>query len=437
MNILNVWKFKGGVHPPTKKMAKDSKIENAVVSKHFYIFLAQNSGNPPKPIVAAGDEVKTGQKIAEADGFVSVPLHSPVTGKVVEIKKEKHPVTGRPADLMVIEKTREDEWTKLDPVKPYTDYSADEIKKRVLDAGIVGLGGATFPTHVKLAPSKKVDTIILNGAECEPYLTIDDRMMIENSEEICKGGVAIAKAVGAQKIFVGIEENKDKAIEAMKKAGAPLGIEVVVLPAKYPQGSEKHLIFAITKKEVPSGGLPMDVGVVVDNVSTARAIYRALQYGEPLIERGLTITGEGVKTPKNVIARIGTPISDLLALSSPLEEELRVIMGGPMTGIAVENIDTGISKGTSGITVLTKDIVEKPAETNCIRCYRCVEACPTNLEPYLLYKQFKKKMFNEMKETHLMDCIECGSCAYVCPANIDHVKAFKTAKLVVRTLGRR
>ena len=437
MNILNVWKFKGGVHPPTKKMAKDSKIENAVVSKHFYIFLAQNSGNPPKPIVAAGDEVKTGQKIAEADGFVSVPLHSPVTGKVVEIKKEKHPVTGRPADLMVIEKTREDEWTKLDPVKPYTDYSADEIKKRVLDAGIVGLGGATFPTHVKLAPSKKVDTIILNGAECEPYLTIDDRMMIENSEEICKGGVAIAKAVGAQKIFVGIEENKDKAIEAMKKAGAPLGIEVVVLPAKYPQGSEKHLIFAITKKEVPSGGLPMDVGVVVDNVSTARAIYRALQYGEPLIERGLTITGEGVKTPKNVIARIGTPISDLLALSSPLEEELRVIMGGPMTGIAVENIDTGISKGTSGITVLTKDIVEKPAETNCIRCYRCVEACPTNLEPYLLYKQLKKKMFNEMKETHLMDCIECGSCAYVCPANIDHVKAFKTAKLVVRTLGRR
>jgi electron transport complex protein RnfC len=437
MNILNVWKFKGGVHPPTKKMAKDSKIENAVVSKHFYIFLAQNSGNPPKPIVAAGDEVKTGQKIAEADGFVSVPLHSPVTGKVVEIKKEKHPVTGRPADLMVIEKTREDEWTKLDPVKPYTDYSADEIKKRVLDAGIVGLGGATFPTHVKLAPSKKVDTVILNGAECEPYLTIDDRMMIENSEEICKGGVAIAKAVGAQKIFVGIEENKDKAIEAMKKAGAPLGIEVVVLPAKYPQGSEKHLIFAITKKEVPSGGLPMDVGVVVDNVSTARAIYRALQYGEPLIERGLTITGEGVKTPKNVIARIGTPISDLLALSSPLEEELRVIMGGPMTGIAVENIDTGISKGTSGITVLTKDIVEKPAETNCIRCYRCVEACPTNLEPYLLYKQFKKKMFNEMKETHLMDCIECGSCAYVCPANIDHVKAFKTAKLVVRTLGRR
>jgi len=434
---LIVWKFKGGIHPPTKKLAKDSKIEKMEPSKRFYLFLAQNSGNPPKLIVQAGSEVKTGQRIADADGFVSVPLHSPVTGKIVEIKKEKHPVTGRPADLMVIEKTREDEWIKLDPVKPYTDYSADEIKKRVLDAGIVGLGGATFPTHVKLAPSKKVDTVILNGAECEPYLTIDHRMMVEYADEICKGGVAIAKAIGATKIFAGIEENKPDAIEAMKKAGTPLGIEIVVLPTKYPQGSEKHLIYAITKKEVPSGGLPMDVGVVVDNVSTARAIYRALQYGEPLIERGLTITGEGVKTSKNVIARIGTPISDLLALSSPLEEELRVIMGGPMTGIAVDSLDIGISKGTSGITVLPEALVKKASETNCIRCYRCVEACPTNLEPYLLYKQFKKKMFNEMKETHLMDCIECGSCAYVCPANIDHVKAFKTAKLVVRTLGRR
>ena len=432
-----VWKFKGGIHPPTKKLAKDSKIEKMESSKRFYLFLAQNSGNPPKLIVQAGSEVKTGQRIADADGFVSVPLHSPVTGKVVEIKKEKHPVTGRPADMVVIEKTKADEWIKLDPVKPYTDYTPDEIKKRVVEAGIVGLGGATFPTHVKLAPSKKVDTVILNGAECEPYLTIDHRMMVEYADEICKGGVAIAKATGATKIFAGIEENKPDAIEAMKKAGNPMGIEIVVLPTKYPQGSEKHLIYAITKKEVPSGGLPMDVGVVVDNVSTARAIYRALEYGEPLIERGLTITGEGVKASKNVFARIGTPLSDLVNYASPTEDAQRVILGGPMTGVAVDSLDIGISKGTSGITVLPEMIVKKASETNCIRCYRCVDACPTNLEPYLLYKQFKKKMFNEMKETHLMDCIECGSCAYVCPANIDHVKAFKTAKLVVRTLGRR
>ncbi|MCL5032747.1 MAG: electron transport complex subunit RsxC [Thermotogae bacterium] len=432
-----VWKFKGGIHPPTKKLAKDSKIEKMESSKRFYLFLAQNSGNPPKLIVQAGSEVKTGQRIADADGFVSVPLHSPVTGKVVEIKKEKHPVTGRPADMVVIEKTKADEWIKLDPVKPYTDYTPDEIKKRVVEAGIVGLGGATFPTHVKLAPSKKVDTVILNGAECEPYLTIDHRMMVEYADEICKGGVAIAKAIGATKIFAGIEENKPDAIEAMKKAGNPMGIEIVVLPTKYPQGSEKHLIYAITKKEVPSGGLPMDVGVVVDNVSTARAIYRALEYGEPLIERGLTITGEGVKASKNVFARIGTPLSDLVNYASPTEDAQRVILGGPMTGVAVDSLDIGISKGTSGITVLPEMIVKKASETNCIRCYRCVDACPTNLEPYLLYKQFKKKMFNEMKETHLMDCIECGSCAYVCPANIDHVKAFKTAKLVVRTLGRR
>ncbi|MGC8611618.1 MAG: electron transport complex subunit RsxC [Mesoaciditoga sp.] len=431
-----VWRFKGGVHPPTKKLAKDSSIENLKASKRYSLFVAQNSGNPPKLLVQAGSEVKTGQKIAEADGFVSVPLHSPVTGKVVEIKKEKHPVTGRPADVVVIERTGEDEWVKLS-AKPYTEYTPDEIKKRVAEAGIVGLGGATFPTHVKLSPSKKVDTVILNGAECEPYLTIDQRMMVEHPDEICKGGVAIAKAVGAAKIFVGIEENKPDAIESMKKAGSAFGIEVVALPTKYPQGSEKHLIYAITKKQVPSGGLPMDVGVVVDNVSTARAIYRALEFGEPLIERGLTLTGEGVKNQKNVIARIGTPVSDLLDYAEVSVESARVILGGPMTGIALESLEIGISKGTSGITVLPEGIVKKPAETNCIRCYRCVEACPTNLEPYLLYKMFKKKMFNEMKEEHLMDCIECGSCAYVCPANIDHVKAFKTAKLVVRTLGRR
>ncbi|HEU23529.1 MAG TPA: electron transport complex subunit RsxC [Mesoaciditoga lauensis] len=431
-----VWRFKGGVHPPTKKLAKDSSIENLKASKRYSLFVAQNSGNPPKLLVQAGSEVKTGQKIAEADGFVSVPLHSPVTGKVVEIKKEKHPVTGRPADVVVIERTGEDEWVKLS-AKPYTEYTPDEIKKRVAEAGIVGLGGATFPTHVKLSPSKKVDTVILNGAECEPYLTIDQRMMVEHPDEICKGGVAIAKAVGAAKIFVGIEENKPDAIESMKKAGSAFGIEVVALPTKYPQGSEKHLIYAITKKQVPSGGLPMDVGVVVDNVSTARAIYRALEFGEPLIERGLTLTGEGVKNQKNVIARIGTPVSDLLDYAEVSVESARVILGGPMTGIALESLEIGISKGTSGITVLPEGIVKKPTETNCIRCYRCVEACPTNLEPYLLYKMFKKKMFNEMKEEHLMDCIECGSCAYVCPANIDHVKAFKTAKLVVRTLGRR
>ncbi|BBJ27567.1 electron transport complex subunit RsxC [Athalassotoga saccharophila] len=431
-----VWRFKGGIHPPTKKLAKDSKIENLKPSKTYSLFVAQNSGNPPKLIVQVGSEVKTGQKIAEADGFVSVPLHSPVTGKVIEIKKEKHPVTGRPADIVVIERTSDDEWVKLS-AKPYTEYTPEEIKKRVAEAGIVGLGGATFPTHVKLSPSKKVDTVILNGAECEPYLTIDQRMMVEYAEEICKGGIAIAKSVGATKIFVGIEENKPDAIESMKKAGSAFGIEVVVLPTKYPQGSEKHLIYAITKKQVPSGGLPMDVGVVVDNVSTARAIYRALEFGEPLIERGLTLTGEGVKNQKNVFARIGTPISDLLDYAEVTSESGRVILGGPMTGVAVESIQMGISKGTSGITVLPEEIVKKPAETNCIRCYRCVEACPTQLEPYLLYKMFKKKMFNEMKEAHLMDCIECGSCAYVCPANIDHVKAFKTAKLVVRTLGRR
>ncbi len=437
MICLSVWTFKGGVHPLTKKFGRKASIEKMPIPQRVHLFIAQNLGKPPKAIVEVGMEVKTGQKIAEADGFVSVPLHSPVTGRVVEIKKQKHPVTSRPAEVIVIETTGDDEWIKLNPAKPYEQFTPEEIVKRAQEAGLVGMGGATFPTHVKLSPSKKVDILILNGAECEPYLTIDDRVMVEFSEEIIKGGLAFAKAIGVKEILIGIEENKPSAIDAMKRVGGPLGIDVLKLTTKYPQGSEKHLIYAMTKRIVPSGGLPMDIGVVVQNVSTARAMYRALELGEPLIERGLSITGEGVETPKNVIARIGAPVSELLDFSKVKDEASRVILGGPMMGIAVNVLDIGIMKGTSGITVLTDNVVKKGTETNCIGCAMCVRACPMGLEPYLLYKMFKKRRFNDMMDTHLMDCIECGACAYVCPSNIDHVKAFKTAKNVIRALRRR
>ncbi len=433
---MHVWTFKGGIHPPTKKLGRESSIEKVSIPSKVYLFLAQNIGKPPKPIVEVGTEVKTGQKIAEADGFVSVPLHSPITGRVVEIKKQKHPVTSRPADVIVIERTADNEWVKLEPAKPYTQFSKEEIVKRAQEAGLVGMGGATFPTHVKLSPSKKVDILILNGAECEPYLTIDDRMMMEFPEEIVKGALAFSKALEVKNIYIAIEENKPLAIDSMKRVASPVGIEVVKLPTKYPQGSEKHLIYAVTKRTVPSGGLPMDVGVVVQNVSTARAMYRALELGEPLIERGVSVTGEGVKNPKNVLARVGTPISHLLDLAKIKEEASRTVLGGPMMGIALDDINIGIMKGTSGISVLTDEIVKKGTEINCIRCGRCVKACPMNLEPYLLYKLSKKRRFNEMSDYHLMDCIECGSCSYVCPSNIDHVKAFKTAKTVLRALKR-
>ncbi len=433
---MHVWTFKGGIHPPTKKMGRKSSIEKISIPQKAYLFLAQNIGKPPKPIVEVGMEVKTGQKIAEADGFVSVPLHAPITGRVVELKKQKYPVTSRPADVIVIEKTAGEEWVKLEPAKPYDQFGKEEIVRRAQEAGLVGMGGATFPTHVKLSPSKKVDTLILNGAECEPYLTIDDRLMIEFPEEIVRGALAFSKALEVENVYIAIEENKPLAIDSMRRVASSVGINVVKLPTKYPQGSEKHLIYAVTKRTVPSGGLPMDVGVVVQNVSTARAMYRALEFGEPLIERGVSITGEGVETPKNVLARIGTPISQLLNLAKVREEASRIVLGGPMMGIALDSIDIGVMKGTSGVSVLTDEIVKKGTEMNCIRCGRCVEACPMSLEPYLLYKLFKKKRFNEMSDYHLMDCIECGSCSYVCPSNINHIKAFKTAKTVLRALKR-
>lgn len=433
---MHVWTFKGGIHPPTKKMGRKSSIEKVSIPQKAYLFLAQNIGKPPKPIVEAGVKVKTGQKIAEADGFVSVPLHSPITGRVVELKKQKHPITSRPADMIVIERTADEEWMKLEPAKPYDQFSKEEIVKRAQEAGLVGMGGATFPTHVKLSPSKRVDTLILNGAECEPYLTIDDRLMIEFPEEIVKGALAFSKALEVENIYIAIEENKPLAINSIKGVASPVGINVVKLPTKYPQGSEKHLIYAVTKRTVPSGRLPMDVGVVVQNVSTARAMYRALEFGEPLIERGVSITGEGVETSKNVLARIGTPISQLLDLAKIGEGASRIVLGGPMMGIALDSIDVGVMKGTSGVSVLTDEIVKKGTEMNCIRCGRCVKACPMSLEPYLLYKLFKKKRFNEMSDYHLMDCIECGSCSYVCPSNINHIKAFKTAKTVLRALKR-
>jgi electron transport complex protein RnfC len=437
MIYLQVWTFKGGVHPPTKKLGKDSPIKKVHLPERVSLFVGQNLGKPPKLLVEVGQEVKTGQLIAQADGFVSANLHSPVTGKVVEITKKKHPVTSRPADVVIIERSGEDIWEKLEPAKPYDEFTKEEIVKRAQEAGLVGMGGATFPTHVKLSPTKEVDTLIINGAECEPYLTIDDRMMREYPEEIVRGVLALSKALQVNNVYIGIEENKPEAIKSIKEIASKHNIHVAKLKTKYPQGSEKHLIYAITHRKVPAGGLPMDVGVVVQNVSTARAMYRALEYGEPLIERGVSVTGEGVENPQNLFVRLGTPISELLKIAGLKEDAYRLILGGPMMGIAVDDDGIGVMKGTSGITVLTSDIVKKGTEMNCIKCGRCVKACPMNLEPYLLYKLFKKKKFNDMAEHHLMDCIECGSCAYVCPSNIDHVKAFKTAKTVVRALGRR
>lgn len=428
--------FKGGVHPPERKeLTKDSPIQRAPIPEKVVVFMQQHAGTPAKPIVEAGQKVKTGQIIGEPGGFISAYVHSPVTGTVVEIKKLSNIIFGRAVDAVVIQREGEDDWELL-PHGDFEKFSKDELLENIKKAGIVGLGGAMFPTHVKLNPpqDKKIDTLIINGAECEPYLTIDHRMMLEKNEEILVGIKIVKKILGVQNVYIGIEENKKDAIEFLKEKWKGQVI-VVPLKTKYPQGAEKQLIYAVTQRKVPRGGLPMDVGVVVQNVSTMYAIKEAIIDGKPLIERGLTITGEAINKPGNWWVRIGTPISWIIEnLGQGFKngiENVKILMGGPMMGIPINNIDTPIVKGNNGITTL---IPEELRGTFCIRCSYCVYVCPMGLQPYLLDLLGKKKRYDEAAQIGLLDCIECGSCTYICPAKVEHVKTIKLAKKVYRAL---
>ncbi|MCD6104235.1 MAG: electron transport complex subunit RsxC [Thermosipho sp. (in: Bacteria)] len=428
--------FKGGVHPPERKeLTKDSPIQRAPIPEKVVVFMQQHAGAAAKPIVEAGQKVKTGQIIGEPGGFISAYVHSPVTGTVVEIKKLSNIIFGRAVDAVVIQREGEDDWELL-PHGDFEKFSKDELLENIKKAGIVGLGGAMFPTHVKLNPpqDKKIDTLIINGAECEPYLTIDHRMMLEKNEEILVGIKIVKKILGVQNVYIGIEENKKDAIEFLKEKWKGQVI-VVPLKTKYPQGAEKQLIYAVTQRKVPRGGLPMDVGVVVQNVSTMYAIKEAIIDGKPLIERGLTITGEAINKPGNWWVRIGTPISWIIEnLGQGFKngiENVKILMGGPMMGIPINNIDTPIVKGNNGITTL---IPEELRGTFCIRCSYCVYVCPMGLQPYLLDLLGKKKRYDEAAQIGLLDCIECGSCTYICPAKVEHVKTIKLAKKVYRAL---
>ncbi|HOP37522.1 electron transport complex subunit RsxC [Mesotoga prima] len=428
--------FRGGVHPPEKKeLSKDSRLSVLPLPERVYVFLANHAGVPAKPLVNVGDSVKTGQLIAEASGFISANLHSPLTGEVKEIAKYYHPTLSKPDDAIVIEKSGEEEWELLEPAKPYEQFEPEEIIQRIKDAGIVGLGGAMFPTNVKLSPpkEKKIDLLILNGAECEPYLTIDYRYMLERSEGIVRGILAIMRALKVDNAVIGIEDNKQKAIEQMEVAVRSTPIQVKRLKTKYPQGAEKQLIYALTKRKVPSGGLPLDVGVVVDNIGTAFAVYEAVELGHPLVERGVTLTGEGIKKPLNVISRIGVMASELIEYAGGAQEIVeRIVFGGPMMGITVPKIDVPTVKGTSGITLLMKS--DPLEEFPCIRCGKCATVCPMNLQPFLLNLYGTNRLYDKQVENGLLDCIECGSCSYACPANIELVKNFKLNKKVYRSL---
>ncbi len=436
--------FEGGVHPFEGKEFTDKKpIETLPTPATVYIPLQQHIGAPTKPLVAKGDSVLAGQKIADATGFVSVPIHASISGKVKGILDVLHPVSGR-GKAIVIERGEGsgEDWVEgLEFDSGYLKLSAQEMRDRIKEAGLAGLGGATFPTHVKLSPppDKKIDVAILNGAECEPYLTADHRLMLEQAEEIIKGLEIIMKILGVERGIVGIENNKMDAVEKMRQAAANhRNIQIAVLPVKYPQGAEKQLIKAILNREVPTGGLPMDVGVVVQNVGTARAIYDAVAYKRPLTHRVVTVTGPGIKEPKNVLVPIGTPFKDVVSFCGGLSENARkIIMGGPMMGLAQPNLDVPVVKGTSGILVFEEAEAKLPPEDPCIGCGRCVEVCPMHLLPTTLQMLVENKRFEDAEKYHVMDCIECGSCSYICPANRRLVHAIRLGKRKVLEMRRK
>jgi electron transport complex protein RnfC len=381
-------------------------------------------GAPAKALVNKGDDVKTGQLIGQGEGFLSGNIHSSVSGRVAKIE-EVQDVSGYRRQAVFIDVTG-DEWEnniKRDLVlDKEIRYDNAEILKRIAEAGIVGLGGATFPTHVKLTlpRGKKAECLIINGVECEPYLTSDHALMLEKGEEIMVGIQLLKKALQVNMAYIGIENNKPDAIDHMRRlALAYEGIKVCSLEVKYPQGGEKQLIQAIVGREVPSGGLPVDVGVVAFNVGTVFAVYEALQKNKPLIERIVTITGKGLKNPANFRTRIGTPISVLIEAAGGMPDNAgKVISGGPMMGKALSNTEVPVVKGTSGILILPEEESTRPVIQPCIRCAKCVSVCPMGLEPYLLMPLSQQSLFDRLELEHVMDCIECGSCSYSCPANL-------------------
>lgn len=425
--------FKGGIHPPHFKKATEEKpLERAKEPKTVVIPLQQHIGAPCEPIVKVGDKVKIGQKIGEPTAFVSAPVHSSIAGVVKKITDMPTPA-GTKVKCIVIESDGSEEiHESVKPKGSLDSLTGDEIIQIIKEAGITGMGGASFPTHVKLSPpkDKKIDTIILNGAECEPYLTADHRLMLEQPEKVVFGLKAIMKAVGVEKGFIGIENNKPDAIETMEKAVAnEPNIKIATLVTKYPQGDEKRLINAVTGREVPSGGLPMDVGVIVNNVGTAAAIANAIQTGMPIIERIVTITGSAIKEPKNLIVKIGTSFKEVIEQCGGYKEKPgKIVSGGPMMGISQYTDEVPVIKGTSGILVLNEKDAQVPEPQPCIRCGKCITICPVGLQPLFISKLSLKKMFEEAENYHALDCIECGSCSYICPSKRPLVEAIRVAK---------
>ena len=434
---------KGGIHPPENKFSADRPIQIPPLPESVSIPFSQHIGAPSEPVVKKGDMVKTGQIIAKSSGFVSANIHSSVTGTVTKVDYIMD--SSGYKRMAVTIKTSEDVWeegidTSSSLVKNIS-LTAAEIVEKTLKGGVVGLGGATFPSHIKLSvpKGKKADTLIINGVECEPCLTSDHRLMLEKGEELMIGIQLLMKSLNVTRAIIGIENNKPDAISHLKTLAREYqGTEVVALQVKYPQGGEKQLIKALIGREVPSGGLPIDIGTVVHNVGTAFAVYEAVQKNKPLIERVVTVTGKKVTNPSNFMVRIGTPVTALIEAAGGLPEDTgKIINGGPMMGKALNTLDAPVTKGTSGILIIPEDESLRKPQVNCIRCGRCVNVCPMGLEPYLLASAAERKKWDLVENESVMDCMECGSCSYICPSGrplLDYIRLGKwTVSKIIRS----
>ncbi|KPK98276.1 MAG: hypothetical protein AMJ95_04740 [Omnitrophica WOR_2 bacterium SM23_72] len=428
-----------------KHTTEHNLIETLPLSGRLFIPLSQHLGKTCLPLVEPGDTVLRGQKIAEVQAHVYAPIHAPVSGKVASIQEWPHPVLGRCRAIVIESDGLDKSQTPAYPAgrpdaksqKEIESLSPEQIRAMVLEAGIVGMGGAGFPTHIKLNPPKPVDTLIINGAECEPYLTCDYRLMLEKTEEIFSAIELIRKCLAVENVYIGIEDNKPEAIEKFKVqsaclAGRQAKFKVKVLKSEYPQGGEKQLIKNILGREVPSAKLPFEVGVVVHNVGTCFAVYEAIYRNKPLYERVVTVTGTCLSAPKNLWVRLGAPIRELVDFCGPLREEpAKIVIGGPMMGIAQYTLDVPVIKTTTGVVLFNEREAKVFEEEFCIRCGACVRACPAGLMPCLINLASEKEKWTEVQAYSALDCIECGLCNYVCPANRRLTQSIKRAKLEV------
>ena len=429
---------RGGIHPDKYKLTTDSPIIFAGLPEFVTIPVKQHIGAPAKILVNVGDKVKVGTLIADADGIVSADVHSSVSGEVIKVEAVEGEF-GYLEDMITIKVEGDEFEDSIDrslTIDKEITYTAEEIIKKIREAGIVGMGGAGYPTPIKttIPEDKNVDTLIINGIECEPFLTADDRLMVEKAEQIIIGAKIINKALGTQNAIIAIDENKPQAINILSQLTKTyVGVNVQVCATKYPQGGEKQLITAITGREVPSGKLPADAGCLVQNVGTIFAIYEAVMKNKPLYERIVTVSGDTCLHPANYLVRIGTPASYLIEQAGGLTPETsQVIFGGPMMGTSAFNINAPITKTTSGILLLSDKISGKQTETDCIRCGKCIEACPIGLQPYLIGNLMQNHQIDQLKDCHVLDCIECGCCAYICPAHIPLLDYCKLAKMELR-----